>query len=78
MQSGWVHVYVVYRVDDYRIEPTKIPNWNHVIAIRTVFRTEQEAEIEVVRLTELNSSKGVLYFYQSAKIAASDLSPETT
>ena len=87
MQSGWVHVYVVYRVDNYLIKlnvdhllakPDEAPNWNHVIAIRTIFRSELEAENEVARLTELNSSKDTLYFYQSAKITALDLSPQNT
>jgi hypothetical protein len=66
----WIHVYVVYRIDYYQIKDKDLRDIHeHVITIKEVFNTPDEAMQEVERLTKLRQGKenDIVYFWQSAK-----------
>ncbi|WP_158542709.1 hypothetical protein [Lujinxingia litoralis] len=62
MQADWIHVYVVFRIDNY----LKSKSLEHKVTIKEVLPTAENAEKETARLNEL-VEPGVYYFWQSAK-----------
>lgn len=76
--ADWIHVYVVFRIDHYRIGSTGEVN-NDSVTIKEVFLTSDEAIKEVERLNSLKEerdiarqitledSRKITYHFQSAK-----------
>ena len=62
MASNWIHVYVVYRLDNY----LESGDFSNRVVTKEVLPTAAEAEREVERLNRL-AADGCRYFWQSAK-----------
>lgn len=72
-KSGRIYevAYAIVRVDLYLLlaeecvfQPEEVDRWGHVIRIKEVVTTLEEAEREVQRLNKLNADKECHYFWQ--------------
>jgi len=62
-------VYAIVRLDG------ELANMPDAIAVKEVLPSLQEAKIEVDRLNDLNSGKGVIYLFQATRYFPSGRNP---
>jgi hypothetical protein len=67
MRKNNIPVYAVIRIDDYPSGTLE-----NCITIKEIVWSVEEAEAEVVRLNELNRSKGCRYFWQYTRLIDAD------
>ena len=67
-RTDWSYRWVVYRIDKpwsgWESVPSD-PDW--LVRIKEILPSEEEARVEVARLTALQSGKGCVYSYQRCR-----------